>query len=267
MAANLNGKAVIVTGGGSGIGKGIVKALVAEGAKVGLADIARDAGAALADELGGPQNCLFVPTDVYKEADIKTLVERTAAHFGRLDGLVNSAAARSTLGPIEDISVEDYHKTMNLYLTASFVGMKHAVPVFKKQGSGAIVNISSLAGLAGIGGVIVYATAKHGIIGLTRAAADQLAPFNIRVNAVAPGWIMTPAHYGSYADVPVENRDAAMRKQFAKKQPLPRAGEPADIAASVLHLLSDNARFVTGQVLVVDGGLSAVSRAFDELRA
>jgi NAD(P)-dependent dehydrogenase (short-subunit alcohol dehydrogenase family) len=264
MTMGLSGRSGIVTGGASGIGCAIVESLIAVGARVVIADIAKNA-VEVAREID-PDRCMAVHTDVSVESDIVRCVDSTLARYGELDFLVNCAAGGGAIGPIENLTLADYRASMDVLLTGPFLALKHATPHFKRRGAGSVVNIASLAGLFGVGIGLVYTAAKHGLIGLTRAAADQLAPFNIRVNAVAPGWIMTPMHHASFADVPSADRKPAMRRQFAQKQPLQRPGEPEDIAAAVLYLLGDGARFVTGQTLVVDGGLTAVTRAFDEAR-
>lgn len=263
---SLTGQSGIVTGGASGIGRAIVESLVAEGARVVIADVAEAKALRIAADLGA-EHCVAVRTDVTLEPDIERCVGTTIARFERLDFLVNCAAGGGAFGPIEDLTLAQYHTAMNVLLTGPFLALKYATPHLKRRGTGCVVNIASLAGLFGVGLGLAYTTAKHGLIGLTRAAADQLAPFNIRVNAVAPGWIMTPMHHGRYADVPEAEREQTMRRQFAQKQPLQRPGEPHDIASAVLYLLGDGARFITGQTLVIDGGLTAVTRAFDETRS
>ena len=267
MSQRLAGKVVIVTGGASGIGRGTAKLLAAEGAKVVIADIAESQAAAAATEIGDDR-CIFIRTDVSREADVCACIGAARAHFDGVDCLVNGAVGSTTFGPIEELPLEAYRRDMDILLTGPFLAIKHVVPEFKIRGQGAIVNIISLAGLFGVGIGITYTTAKHGLLGLTRAAADQLAPFNIRVNAVAPGWIVTPLHSRQFEEtVDAATRVKILRNQFTKKQPLRRAGEPEDIAEAVAYLLSDGARFVTGQTVVVDGGLSAVTRAFDEVRS
>jgi NAD(P)-dependent dehydrogenase (short-subunit alcohol dehydrogenase family) len=264
-AKSLAGQSGIVTGGASGIGRAIAESLVAAGARVVIADIADENARRIAAALGD-EHCMAVCADVTRESDIERCIESAIARFGALEFLVNCAAGSGSLGPIENLTLAEYRTTMDVLLTGPFLALKYATPYFKRRGTGCVVNIASLAGLFGVGPGLVYTVAKHGLIGLTRAAADQLAPFNVRVNAVAPGWIMTPMHHPSFADIPATDRDQAMRRQFSKKQPLRRPGEPDDIACAVLYLLGDGARFVTGQTLVVDGGLTAVTRAFDETR-
>ena len=265
MPGRLEGKVAIVTGSASGIGRATAKLLAAEGAKVIVADVNKTKGAAVAAEIGN--NAQFVRTDVADEANVKDCVDRAIAAFGQLDCLVNGAAGTSVLGPIEEVELKAHKAAMDILFNGPFLGIKHAVPHFKKQGHGCVINILSLAAIAGVGSSVTYTAAKHGLLGLTRAAADQLGPFNIRVNAVAPGWIVTPMHARGFEDPDAddETRDRILRTRFKKKQPLPRAGDPRDIAEAVAYLASDGAKFVTGQTIVVDGGLSAVTRAFDEI--
>jgi NAD(P)-dependent dehydrogenase (short-subunit alcohol dehydrogenase family) len=263
MAGRAEGKVAVVNGGASGIGRAVVKLLVAEGAKVVIGDIGEANGRQLAAEIGD-KNGIFVRTDVTDEAQVKACIDTAASRFGGLHYLVSCAAAQAAFGPLETHSVEDFRGCVDLLMTGTFLAMKHATPLLKKQQGAAIVNFSSLAGLFSYGATLAYTAAKHGIIGLSKAAAEQLAPYGIRVNTVAPGWTMTPAHHQFFAEYSDAERPEAMRKAFAKKQPLRRPGAPEDLAEAVVYLLSDGARFITGQTLVVDGGLSILSRALDE---
>jgi NAD(P)-dependent dehydrogenase (short-subunit alcohol dehydrogenase family) len=263
MTGRGEGKVAVVSGGASGIGRAVVKLLVKEGAKVVLADISEENGRQVAAE-AGDENCVFVRTDVTSESDVEASIATAASRFGGLHYLVTCAAANAAFGPLESHTLSDFRACVDLLMSGTFLMMKHAAPLLKRQPSGAIVNFSSLAGLFSYGDILAYTAAKHGVIGLSKAAAEQLAPFNIRVNTVAPGWTVTPAHYQFFADVSVAERPEVMRRAYAKKQLLRRAGEPEDMAQAVLYLLSDEARFVTGHTLVVDGGMSIVARAFDE---
>lgn len=240
----------VVTGAASGIGEATARRLVAEGGKVVIADLQDDAGQALSKELG-TATC-FVRTDVSREADIEAAVATALDHWGRLDGMVNNAGILGAIGSIMETSAEAYDRTMAILARAVFLGIKHAGKAMVEQRSGAIVSIASTAGVVGGLGPHVYTMAKHGVVGLTKSAASEMAAYGIRVNAVAPGNTVTAMTGAVIAD---DHKDKEKTSAaIAETSPLGFAGMPEDIAAGILFLLSDDARYTTGHILVMDAG-------------
>ena len=248
-SAMLN-KSTVVTGGASGIGEAIVRLYHAEGARVVIADTQRDRGAALAAELG--PNTRFVETDVTSEAALEAAIGIAVAEFGRLDCMVNNAGFVGAVGSIAEISAEAWRQSLAVLLDGVVFGVKHAARVMLRQGQGgAILNTASVAGLRGGFGAHPYSVAKHAVIGLTRSAAAELASHGIRVNAVAPGGVISPLSLN------LINNDAELATRLlAESSPMRQATFPSDIAPAFLYLASDAARLVTGQVIVVDAGVT-----------
>lgn len=256
----LEGKVAIVTGAASGIGRASVEKFVAEGARVVAADLQEEKGRALEAELGDAVR--FLACDVAHEDEVAALVQLAVDAFGGLDALFNNAGFGGVSGEIDATDLGGpYARTVDAMLKGPLLGMKHAVPVMKRRGGGSIVTTASVAGLMGGYGPHVYSAVKAGVIGLTRSVARELGPFAIRANAICPGGIATPIFAGRAAQTAGGNVDhaAVMRPLLAQMQPIRRAGEPADIANAACFLVSDEASFVTGQALVVDGGLTACS--------
>lgn len=254
----LDGKVAIVTGAASGMGAATVARFVAEGARVIAADLQQDKGEALAQELGSAVT--FVAANVGVEADVAAMVNAAVDRFGRIDCLFNNAGFGGVAGLIDETDTGDaYANTWGAMFTGPLLGMKHAAPVMKAQGSGSIITTASVAGIRGGYGPHVYSGIKSAVIGLTRSVALELGPFSIRVNAICPGGIATPIFAGARALEAGSNEDwaEAVRPVLEKIQPIPRAGEPEDIAHAALFLASDESSFITGQALVVDGGLTA----------
>lgn len=251
----LDGKVAVITGGSSGIGNASVRLFVKEGAKVVFGDIQDELGEALAEELG--PNVIYLHSDVRNESEIKALIDLAVEKFGRLDCMFNNAGFPCVGGPIEETPTDGFDVSMEIQFRSVFLGMKHASPIMKQQGSGSIISTASVAGLrTGMGGH-VYSAAKAAIIHLTRTVAMELGEFNIRVNCICPGGIAT-AIFGKGLGF---DQDKAERfKAFAgiflsELQPIKRVGLPEDIAKAVLWLASDDSTFVSGHPLVVDGGL------------
>jgi len=256
--ARLNGKAAFITGGASGFGRAAALRFAREGAKVGLLDIAEDGGRATAHEVeqaGGES--LFVPADVRDEHAVRAAIDAAANRFGRLDILFNNVGRPSPHRhtPIEDVPAEDLDGILDTNLKGMFHAAKAAVPHLRRSGGGAIVNTASFAGLVAIGAVS-YAASKGGLIAFTRTLASQLAPAGIRVNAVAPGYTNVFTAQGDAARRSDEDR-RRQTADMAEQIPLGRVGTADDIVNAVLYLASDEASFVTGHVLVVDGGYTA----------
>jgi NAD(P)-dependent dehydrogenase (short-subunit alcohol dehydrogenase family) len=251
------GKTVIVTGAASGLGESTARMMAAEGAVVFLADIDDARGRRIADEIGGAAE--FVHCDVALEPDVAALVDRMIERHGRLDCMVNNAGIVGAMGPIDEIPLAEYEFTMAVLLRSVFLGSKHAARVMKPRHSGVILSTTSVAGVLGGLGAHVYATAKGAVIALTRNLAAELGAHSIRVNAIAPGKHVTPMN--AYQIVGDPDDLAATREAFRTRTPiLGRIGLAEDIAHAALWLASDDAGFVSGHVLVVDGGLTSGSR-------
>jgi NAD(P)-dependent dehydrogenase (short-subunit alcohol dehydrogenase family) len=253
MAQRLANKVAVITGGGNGIGRATVLRFLAEGARVVVADLNETTGKEtleLAAKAGAGDRVRFQRVDVANEAEVEGAVKLATSAFGRLDIVFNNAGIAGAFGPITHVDEKDWDATFDVLVKGVFLGMKHAARVLKAQGQGgSIVNTASIAGLAGGDGPQAYSASKAAVINLTRAVAIELAPQRIRVNAICPGAILTPLIHRGNPD--------SMRPLLEKYQPWPDAGQPEDIAAAALFLASDDARFVTGAALVVDGGAMA----------
>ena len=247
------GKVAVVTGGASGIGKATALRLADEGATVVMGDVDGDGGEALA---GQSNRIRFVRADVTREADIVALIDAAKA-LGGPDILFNNAGAGGAREPIDEISAEGWDAAMALLLRSVALGIRHASPLMAAKGGGAIVNTASVAAFSTGMAPTAYSTAKAGVLHLTKVAAADLAKHNIRVNAVCPGFITTNI-FTSAVGLTGELKDQANRMiagVAAHSQPVARAGRPEDVAAAVAYLASDDAAFVTGTHLLVDGGL------------
>ncbi|MCW5633624.1 MAG: glucose 1-dehydrogenase [Rubrivivax sp.] len=252
----LQDKVAIVTGGASGIGEATARLFAAEGAAVVIADVQDDRGRRLAHALGEP--AVYRHADVSRESDVMAFVELALERFGRLDVLFNNAGFGGPGGGIEELEADGWDATMAVLLRGVFLGMKHAAPVMKRQGSGSILSTASVAGLRAGHGPHIYSAAKAAVIHLTRTVAMELGECGVRVNCLCPGGIATPI-FGKGFGLAPEEADATvqtMRGMLAHMQPIQRAGEPEDVAAAALWLASDEAAFVNGHALVVDGGLT-----------
>ncbi|RJG02660.1 SDR family NAD(P)-dependent oxidoreductase [Noviherbaspirillum sedimenti] len=245
------GKVVLVTGGSSGIGRAAALKFASSGAQVIVADVAEVAGKKVAEEalsLGG--QALFVHADVSRMDACQALVDKAISHFGRLDFAFNNAGIIAPLCPVGSCSEDVWHKVLNVNLTGVFNCLKCEVAVMKAQG-GAIVNTASVMGLVGAQGAAAYCASKHGVIGLTKAAALDYGRDGIRINAICPGFVDTPMIEGNGTNA---NKSATVASRRAA---IRRLGTPDEIADSVLWLCSDAASFVTGAALSVDGGFAA----------
>lgn len=243
-----NGRVAIVTGAAQGIGQGIAERLSSEGAQVVIADIDRERGqqtAAALAETG--ERAVFIHADVTNEDDVARLVSETIPTFGRIDILVNNAGA-SPRRPFTSLSLAEWRALIDLNLTSMFLCAQSVLPHLVHPGA-SIVNIASLHAFLTVPGLSAYAAAKGGVVALTRSMAIEFAPV-VRVNAVAPGVIETEAWFSAVEDV------EAARQHRLPFHPLMRLGQPADIAAAVAFLASEDAAFITGITLAVDGGLT-----------
>ncbi len=248
----LQGRVAIVTGAAMGIGRASAEALARAGAATVLADIDEDAGRESAEAiLRAGFIARFVRADVTSMADLETLAAETLTTFGGIDILVNNAA-RAIGGAVDEIDETSWNTVISTNLTSVWRGMKVCIPAMKKRGGGAIVSLSSVQALTGFRGWAAYAAAKGGINALTQQAAIDLAPHGIRVNAVAPGTIMTPLNERIFRSHP---DPAKLIRTWNEAHPLGRFGEACEVAEAVLFLASDRASFITGTILRVDGGL------------
>jgi NAD(P)-dependent dehydrogenase (short-subunit alcohol dehydrogenase family) len=248
----LDNKVAVVTGAATGIGEAAALAMVKAGAKVAISDINDEDGEAKAKafrDIGG--EVFYQHADVSVSADIEGLVEATVARYGQLDVLVNNAAV-AIPGAAADISEEDWNRVLNTNLTSVWRGMKYAIPHMLKNGSGSIINLSSAQGLMGFKGWSAYAAAKGGINALTRQAAAEYSPENIRINAVAPGTIMTPMNERIFGEA--DDADALIN-HWTSRHALGRFGQPEEVGNLIVFLASDASSFITGDVIRVDGGL------------
>jgi len=247
MAGRLDGKVAVVTGAARGQGEGVARAFVAEGARVALFDVLDDAGAAVAASLGAAAR--YFHCDISRETDVQAAIAGTVAHFGKLDVLYNNAAVISYGNRIADMPVEQWDRTMAINLRGPFLCSKHAIPHLLAQGGGAIVIVSSHGAFqAAPVGVADYATAKGGLVTLTYYMASEYGPQNIRANCIAPGPVPTALNE------PFLGTEAG-RSMTAAFIPLQRVGEVEDIARAAVFLASDEAKWITGAVLRVDGGM------------
>jgi NAD(P)-dependent dehydrogenase (short-subunit alcohol dehydrogenase family) len=260
MTARLEGKIALITGGCSGIGLGTVELFLAEGAKVVAADVQDEKGQTLEQRFAGALR--YVHCDVTAEADIAAACAMAAEAFGGLDVLFNNAGHAGLPGGVEAIAADAWDQTFALLVRGPALGMKHAAPLMRARGGGSIINTASIAGLQAGWGPLAYSTAKAAVIHLSRCAAAELAPQKIRVNAICPGLIATSIFGVAMGmERPAADQMAAMiAHNAAAAQPIAKSGAPGDIAAAALFLASDEAAFVTGTHMVVDGGITVGPR-------
>jgi NAD(P)-dependent dehydrogenase (short-subunit alcohol dehydrogenase family) len=244
------GKVAVVTGGAMGIGRACAEAFVRGGAKVVLADINAGAGEKTGAELG--KSALFVHTDVRSLKAMQAMADQAVDTFGGIDILLNNAA-EAIGGVVDEIDEAGWHRVIDTNLSGFWRAMKVCVPAMRKQGSGAIVNMSSVQGLRGFAGWAAYAAAKGAVNALTVQTAIDLAPAGIRVNAVAPGTILTPMNEDIFSKL---DNPADLIETWNKAHPLGRFGRPAEVADTVMFLASDRSSFITGEIVRVDGGLA-----------
>jgi NAD(P)-dependent dehydrogenase (short-subunit alcohol dehydrogenase family) len=247
---HMEGKIALITGGSSGIGKATAQAFIKHGAKVIIADISVEAGEQVVKDLkqvGG--EALFVRTDVSDAAAVEAMVRKTVDTFGRLDYAFNNAGIEGDSAPTGEVDWDNLDRVININLKGLMYCMRYEISAMLQTGGGAIVNTASIAGIVGFPNLAPYVASKHAVAGMTRTAAMEYGKHNIRVNAIAPGVILTPMVERSFTEEQMEG--------LAETKPLGRLGQPDEIADSVIYLCSDSASFITGHILVADGGYTA----------
>jgi NAD(P)-dependent dehydrogenase (short-subunit alcohol dehydrogenase family) len=253
----LEDRVAVITGGASGMGRATALRFLDEGASVVVADLNAGTGketVELAEKRKAASRIRFIKTDVSREADVAAMIELAMTEFGRLDVVFNNAGIGGAIGSLLETEAEDWDFTFDVLVRGVFLGIKHGARAMKATGlGGSIINTASVAGLSGGAGPAAYSAAKAAVINLTRSAALELAEHRIRVNTICPGGILTPLlHRGNVDQV---------RRRLDGLQPWPEAGTGENIAGAALFLASDDAAFVTGEALVVDGGLTAMGPA------
>jgi len=253
----LQGKVCVVTGGALGIGRACVERMAEEGARVAILDMLDEPGHALADSLkASGRAARYWHVDVADEAGMRQALDEVAAHFGRIDCLVNNAGISGTTAPTHEVTEADWDRVMAVNVKGVFFGTKHAIPHLRRAGGGSIVNLSSIYGLVGAPDVPPYHASKGAVTLMTKTDAMLYAPDRIRVNSIHPGYIWTPMvehHLKASGATDL----AAAREEVGKLHPLGHMGEPDDIAWGAVYLASDESRFMTGAQLVIDGGYTA----------
>ena len=254
----IQGKVAVITGAASGMGRATALRFAKEGASVVLTDLNSQGGeTAVAECAAAGGRAVFQRTDVTSEADIKAAVDRAVKEYGRLDIMFNNAGVGGAMGPIEKVESGDWDRTMAVLLRAVFLGMKYSIPEMRKAGGGSIISTASVAGLRAAGYLAAYSAAKAAVVNLTQAVAIEVGHDRIRVNCICPGGVNTPLVRGRKPGA-----EEAAEKSMARMQPIPRAGRPDDIATMALFLASDEADWITGTAMVVDGGMNTGNARF-----
>ncbi|MED4128181.1 SDR family oxidoreductase [Shouchella miscanthi] len=251
-------KVIIITGGGSGLGRAAAKQMASEGATLVLVDLnmagLEETKQVIIDE--NPNATVeLVEANVANEEDVQKYVQYTKDTFGKIDGFFNNAGVEGKQNLTEDYGIEEFQKVVDINLNGVFYGMKHVLKIMKEQGFGSIVNTASVGGIRGVGNQSGYAASKHGVVGLTKNSGIEYGQFGVSIKAIAPGAIMTAMVEGSLRQIGGDNWEEA-GKEFVKANPMLRFGKPEEVAYLVAFLLSHQADFINATVIPIDGGQS-----------
>ena len=253
-------QAIIITGAGSGLGQAVAQRLASEGADLVLVDMSSEGLEATKQIIlhdTSDAKIELVTANVTEEEDVKKYVDAAVSTFGKIDGFFNNAGIEGKQNLTEDFGIEEFAKVIAVNLNGVFLGMQYVLKQMHKQGHGAVVNTASVGGIRGVGNQSGYAASKHGVVGLTRNSAREYGDKGVRINAIAPGAIMTAMVENSLKQLDPDNPEEA-GKQFVSVNPMKRFGKPEEVAGLVSFLLSEDAGFINGTVIPVDGGQHAM---------
>ncbi|PRZ42848.1 NAD(P)-dependent dehydrogenase (short-subunit alcohol dehydrogenase family) [Antricoccus suffuscus] len=255
--ADFQGRSVVITGGARGLGATVAEEFVKRGARVAIVDLDSDEFLATRDRLSKLGDVLAITADVSQESDVKSYVQQAVEAYGGIDVFFNNAGIEGKVAvPLVETAVEDFDRVISVNLRGVFLGLKHVLPVMNAKKSGSVINTSSVAGLRGSMGIGPYTASKHGVVGLTRTAALESAPYGVRVNSIHPSPVNTRMMRALEKGVNPADPEAAQAR-FTSNIPLGRYAESTDIANLVLFLASDESNFLTGVQYRVDGGMGA----------